>query len=86
MEADFVGYAEYEAQPDLIATSTLGASVARHEYIKLEETETETDDLLDDGKSTEILGSLSKLHVIFWILQKVIFGELTFVNTIHSKI
>lgn len=55
VEAELVGYSEYEAQPDLIDTSTLGASIARHEFIKLEETE--SDDQPDDGKSTEILGN-----------------------------
>lgn len=55
VEAELVGYSEYEAQPDLIDTSTLGASIARHELIKLEETE--SDDQPDDGKSTEILGN-----------------------------
>ena len=76
VEAELVGYSEYEAQPDLIDTSTLGASIARHELIKLEETE--SDDQRDDGKSTEILGlrTFNLLRNIFTFSQFKFFFNL----------
>jgi len=51
-ELESLGY-NFEATSDFIETTTIGASIARHDYVTISDTDI-TDE--EDGKSAQVLG------------------------------
>lgn len=52
---------DFEHHANMMDTAELGASVARHDYVTLSDTDPIAED--EDGKSAQVLGSLIRLSL-----------------------